>query len=45
MRLLKSEALICDNLNGMRITETILASALSTPDRDTNPLESAAAGR
>ena len=44
MRLLKSEALICDNLNGMRITETILAAALLTLDRDESPMERVAAG-
>ena len=31
--------LICDNLNGMRITQTILAAAIHTPDRDASPLE------
>ena len=36
--------LIYDNLNGMRITQTILAAAIHTPDRDASPLEGAVTG-
>ena len=35
--------LICVSLNGVRITQSILATATHTPDRDASPLESAAA--
>ena len=35
--------LIYESLNGMRITQTILATAIHTPDRDSSPLESAVA--
>ena len=35
--------LICDSLNGLRLAQIILAKAICTPDRDTSPLESAAA--
>ena len=35
--------MICDSLNGMKITQTILVTAMCTPDRDKSPLESAAA--
>ena len=33
------QQLICDNLNGMRSTQTILATALHRLDRDTSPLK------
>ena len=36
--------LICDSLNGMLITQTILATALHTLDRDASPLKSAVPG-
>ena len=36
--------LICDSLNGMRITQTILAPTLHISDRDASPLESTVAG-
>ena len=36
--------LICDNLNGMRITQTILAAAIHTSDRDGGPQEGTATG-
>ena len=36
--------LICDSLNGMRITQTILVAAIFTSDRDASPLESTAVG-
>ena len=35
---------IHDSLNGVRITQTVLATAIHTPHRDASPLESAAAG-
>ena len=35
--------LICDNLNGIRITQRILVTAVHTPDGDTSPLEITAA--
>ena len=38
------QQLTCDRLNRMRITQTILAAVLLTPDRDASPLESEAAG-
>ena len=36
--------LICDRLNGVRTTRTILAAALRTLDRDASPLEHTVAG-
>ena len=39
---LKVKQIICDSLNWMRITQTILSTAIQTPDRD--PLEGIAAG-
>ena len=39
--------LVCDSLNGMRVTQTILATAIHTPVRDVRdvgPLEGTAAG-
>ena len=36
--------LVCDSLNGMRVTQTILATAIHTPVRDVGPLEGTAAG-
>ena len=36
--------LTCDTLNGMRITQTIIAIAICTTDRDISPLESTVAG-
>ena len=44
LRLLKVKQLSCDSVNGMRITQTILAAALYTLDRDASPLESTGAG-
>ena len=41
---LRVKPLICDSINGMRIIQTVLAIAIQTPDRDTGPLEGAAAG-
>ena len=41
---LRVKQLICDSLNGMRITQTILVTAIRTPDRDTGPLEGTVAG-
>ena len=37
--------LICDSLNGVRITQTILATAIYTPVEDVGPLEGIASGR
>ena len=36
--------LICDTLNGIRITQTILAAAIRTPGRGASLLESTLAG-
>ena len=36
--------LICDSVNGTRIIQAILAIAIQTPDKDSGPLEGAAAG-
>ena len=36
--------LICDSLNGMRITQTILATTRHIMDRDMGPLEGTVAG-
>ena len=36
--------LICGSLNGMRITQTTLAAAIHSADRDVGPLEGIAAG-
>ena len=36
--------LTSESLNGMRITQTIFATAVATPDRDASPLESTVAG-
>ena len=36
--------LVCDSLNGMRVTQIILATAIHTPVRDMGPLEGTAAG-
>ena len=41
---LKVKELICDSLNGVRITQKILAAAIHTPDRDVGPLEGTEAG-
>ena len=41
---LRVKQLICDSLNGMRITQKILATAIHTPVRDMCPLEGTAAG-
>ena len=41
---LRVKQLICESLNGMRITETILAADLLTLDRDESPMERVAAG-
>ena len=35
---------IHDSLNGVRTTQTILGTAIHTPDRDASPLESTVAG-
>ena len=42
---LRVKQLICDCLNGMRITQTILVTAIRTPDRDMGPLEGTVAGK
>lgn len=44
LRLLRVKQLVCRSLNGMIITQTTLAAAIYTPDRDRSPLESAATG-
>ena len=36
--------LISDSLNGMKIIQTILATAIHTPDRDTGTLETSMNG-
>ena len=36
--------LLCDSLNGIRITQTILATAICTSDRDVGPLEGTVTG-
>ena len=36
--------IICDSVNRTRGTQTILAIAIQTPDRDVGPLEGAAPG-
>ena len=36
--------LLCDSLNGIRITQTILATAICTSDRDVGPLEGRVTG-
>ena len=41
---LRVKQLMCDNLNGMKITQIILAAGICTLDRDTGPLEGTAAG-
>ena len=41
---LRVKQLICDSLNGMRISPSILTAAIRTPDRDASPLESTRAG-
>jgi len=38
------EQLLCDSLNGIRITQTILATAICTSDRDVGPLEGTVTG-
>ena len=40
---LRVKQLICGNLNGVRITQTILAATLCTSYSDTGPLEAAVA--
>ena len=41
---LKVKQLICDSLNGMRLTQTTFAATIHTPDRDVGPLDGTAAG-
>ena len=41
---LSVKELICGSLNGMRITQTDLAAAIHTPDRDAGHLEGTVAG-
>ena len=41
---LRVKQLMCDNLNGMKITQIILAAAICTLDRDMGPLEGTAVG-
>ena len=41
---LRVKQLICDSLNGIIITQKILATAIHTPVRDVGPLEGTAAG-
>ena len=41
---LRVKQLMCDNLNGMKITQIILTAAICTLDRDTGPLEGTVAG-
>ena len=41
---LRVKQLMCDNLNGMKITQIILTGAICTLDRDTDPLEGTVAG-
>ena len=36
--------LLCDSLNGIRITQTILATAICTSDRDVGSLEGTVTG-
>ena len=41
---MRVKQLICGSLNGMRITQTTLAAAIHSADRDVGPLEGIAAG-
>ena len=41
---LRVKPIICDSVNRTRSTQTILAIAIQTPDRDVGPLEGAAPG-
>ena len=41
---LRVKQLACENLNGVRITQTSLAAAIPNPDRDARPLKSTAPG-
>ena len=41
---LRVKQVSCNNPNGMRITQTILATTRHTMDRDTGPLEGTVAG-
>ena len=41
---LRVKQLICGSLNGIRITQRVLATAICTPDKDAGPLKSIVAG-
>ena len=41
---LKMKQLICGNLNGMRMTQTILATVIHALDRDTGPIQGTSIG-
>ena len=41
---LRVKQLICDSLNGMKITQTIFAAAIHIPYKNTGPLDGTVAG-